>query len=72
MNQKRNEGITLIALVITIIVLLILAGVTISMVLGGQIHQLHVAGSGADVHLSPITKNQQQNSMLRTNKRLFS
>ena len=34
MNQKFNKGITLIALVITIIVLLILAGVTISMVLG--------------------------------------
>ena len=37
MNQKRNmkeKGITLIALVITIIVLLILAGVTINMVLG--------------------------------------
>ena len=33
MNQKNEKGITLIALVITIIVLLILAGVTISMVL---------------------------------------
>ena len=32
--NKKNNGITLIALVITIIVLLILAGVTISMVLG--------------------------------------
>lgn len=32
--NKRNKGITLIALVITIIVLLILAGVTIAMVLG--------------------------------------
>jgi len=36
MNQKRNDGITLIALVITIIVLLILAGVTINMVLGDE------------------------------------
>jgi len=34
MNQKNQRGITLIALVITIIVLLILAGVTINMVLG--------------------------------------
>jgi len=34
MNQKKQRGITLIALVITIIVLLILAGVTINMVLG--------------------------------------
>ena len=34
MNQKKEKGITLIALVITIIVLLILAGVSINMVLG--------------------------------------
>jgi len=32
-HPKSNKGITLIALVITIIVLLILAGVTINMVL---------------------------------------
>ena len=31
---KANKGITLVALIITIIVLLILAGVSISMVLG--------------------------------------
>ena len=34
MNMKRKEGITLIALVITIIVLLILAGVSIAMLTG--------------------------------------
>ena len=34
MNLKTNKGITIIALVITIIVLLILSGVTINMVLG--------------------------------------
>ena len=34
MNLKRKEGITLIALVITIIVLLILAGVTIATLTG--------------------------------------
>ena len=34
MNKKRNSGITLIALVITIIVLLILAGVSLSLVAG--------------------------------------
>ncbi len=34
MNKRRNKGITLVALVITIIVLLILAGVSISMALG--------------------------------------
>jgi flagellar basal body-associated protein FliL len=41
MRYTSEKGITLIALVITIIVLLILAGVTISMVLGdnGIIHQ---------------------------------
>lgn len=33
-KSKNNKGITLVALVITIIVLLILAGVTLSMVLG--------------------------------------
>lgn len=34
MTNKRNKGITLIALIITIIILLILAGVTISLTLG--------------------------------------
>lgn len=33
-NKKRNSGITLIALVITIIVLLILAGVTVATLTG--------------------------------------
>ena len=33
-NAKKNKGITLIALVITIIVLLILAGVTIASLSG--------------------------------------
>ena len=32
--EKKNQGITLIALVVTIIVLLILAGVSISMLTG--------------------------------------
>lgn len=35
-NLKKNEGITLIALVITIIVLLILAGVSLNLVLGND------------------------------------
>ena len=34
MREKQNQGITLIALVITIIILIILAGVTISMIVG--------------------------------------
>ena len=33
---KKEKGITLVALVVTIIILLILAGVTISMTLSGQ------------------------------------
>ena len=33
-NSKSNRGITLVALVVTIVVLLILAGVSINMVLG--------------------------------------
>ena len=33
-NYKKNKGITLIALVVTIIVLLILAGISISMLTG--------------------------------------
>jgi len=37
MNYRKEKGITLIALVITIIVLLILAGVTVSMITGGGI-----------------------------------
>ena len=34
--MKRNKGITLVALVITVIILLILAGVAISMITGGE------------------------------------
>ena len=34
MLNKKNKGITLIALVITIIILLILAGISISMLTG--------------------------------------
>lgn len=33
-NNEKSKGITLIALVVTIVVLLILAGITISFVLG--------------------------------------
>ena len=36
MKRKENKGITLIALVITVIVLLILAGVSISMLTGNN------------------------------------
>ena len=33
-NKKKEKGITLIALVVTIVILLILSGVTINMLLG--------------------------------------
>ena len=36
MRQSKNDGITLIALVITIIVLLVLAGISISMLTGNN------------------------------------
>ena len=36
MNNKKEKGITLVALVVTIIVLLILAGVTISLTVGNN------------------------------------
>ena len=36
LKYKRNDGITLIALVITIIVLLILAGISITMLTGNN------------------------------------
>ena len=41
----RNKGITLVALVVTIVILLILAGITITMVLGenGIISQAQLA-----------------------------
>ena len=35
-NMKKNKGITLVALVVTIVVLLILAGVSINLVLGNN------------------------------------
>ena len=49
--MKNNKGITLIALVITIIVLLILAGVSIAMLTGenGILNQASKAGSSTQV-----------------------
>ena len=35
-DMKKNKGITLVALVVTIVVLLILAGVSINLVLGNN------------------------------------
>ena len=49
--KKLNKGITLIALVITIIVLLILAGVSIAMLTGenGILSQAQKAGEQTDI-----------------------
>ena len=49
--KKLNKGITLIALVITIIVLLILAGVSIAMLTGenGILNQAKKAGEQTDI-----------------------
>ena len=44
---KQQKGITLVALIITIIVLLILAGVTISLVIGDNGILNHASDSGA-------------------------
>ena len=51
LNYRKNKGITLIALVITIIVLLILAGVSIAMLTGenGILSQAQKAGEQTDI-----------------------
>ena len=64
--KEQNKGITLIALVITIAVLLILAGVTMTMVLGqdGIITQ---AQNTAQLTLMIIVrKNQENHYMIET------
>ena len=56
-KQKKERGITLIALVVTIVVLLILAGVTITFVLGeGGI--LNMAKEAADKTKNAIANDQ--------------
>jgi predicted PurR-regulated permease PerM len=61
MNKKRevriNKGITLIALVITVIILLILAGVTINMVFDGGI--IEKAQNAVDKY-NEAAKNEQE------------
>ena len=51
LNYRKNKGITLIALVITIIVLLILAGVSVAMLTGenGILSQAQKAGEQTDI-----------------------
>lgn len=50
--MKNNKGITLIALVITIIVLLILAGISIAMLTGENGLLKKASGAGAETKLS--------------------
>lgn len=59
-NKQKNTGITLVALVITIIVLLILAGVTLSMIMGEN-GILRKANSASEK-----TKQQQVSEELKT------
>ena len=56
--MKRNNGITLIALVITIIVLLILAGVAISM----------LSGENGILKKAAEAKNEMEQAQLEMNK----
>ena len=57
MNLKSNKAITLVALIITIIILLILAGVSLSMVLGEN-GLINKAQSSVDKH-EESSKNEQ-------------
>lgn len=52
--MRKNNGITLVALIITIIVLLILAGVTISLVLGDNGILNRAKNSGVEYTKSSI------------------
>ena len=61
-NLKGNGGITLVALVITIIILLILATITISMVLGNEGLIARAKQGGEDYKLAA----QQEQSTLET------
>ncbi len=54
-NMKNNKGITLVALVVTIVVLLILAGVSINLVLGNN---------GIIVKAREAQKNQQKQAKM--------
>ncbi len=57
MNLKSNKAITLVALIITIIILLILAGVTLSMVLGDN-GLINKAQSSVDKYQESATNEQ--------------
>lgn len=59
---KQQKGITLVALIITIIVLLILAGVTISLVLGDNGILNHAQDSGARYQNAANNEAKEMNS----------
>ena len=54
-NMKNNKGITIVALVVTIVVLLILAGVSINLALGNN---------GIIVKAREAQKNQQKQAKM--------
>ncbi len=60
MNHKRNQGITLIALVITIIVLLILAGISIAALSGDN----SVINKAAQARQNTIEAQEKEQSIL--------
>ena len=60
--MKKNKGITLVALVVTIVVLLILAGVSINLVLGNN-GIIARAKDAADPKLRRIKKSPRENHL---------
>ena len=70
-EESKNKGITLIALVITIIVLLILAGISISM-LSGDNSILTKAGDAATLtEISRIRRTSKFSIFKWTNKQIW-
>ena len=63
--MKKNKGITLVALVVTIVVLLILAGVSINLVLGnnGIIAKAKEEADGYAIKLSKCDFSSQESSV---------
>ena len=62
---KKEKGITLVALVITIIVLIILAGISITMVLGED-GLINKSKRGADNYATGAAQEQQQLDNINT------
>lgn len=65
--MKKNKGITLVALVITIIILIILAGITLSLVLGNEGLIAKAKKGGNDYKLAAT---QEQDTLATINSQL--